>query len=349
MRVCVIGSCSLGYMPYLRCYEEVLKETGTEYDIVYWDRLGLNEQRKNAIPYTGVKGTWGVLGLTGYIGFRRFVLDYLAAKSYDLYIVLSGQIAVILGDFLRERRFILDIRDYSHENLLPYRLALTSLLRKASLAPISSLGFLEWLPKGPEYLLSHNLILDDLEKKHSEFPPDRLVASYIGAVKYFDTNTRFIEGASQIDGIEIRYVGKGLCEKDLEAFCRDRSFTNVRFFGQFSSEEKDGYYRETNFSIGCYGNSTIVRYAIPNRLYESCIHRRPIIVNTGTYLAQVVESSRIGIVIDLDHMEGLGKAMREYYDRDFWASYETMCATYLQGVKSEIVGFKDRLALELQR
>jgi hypothetical protein len=350
MRVCIIGPTNLRYMPFLASFEDVLKGNGAEYDILYWDRYGLKERHERAIGLYRPDLRTGAAVVSGYVAFRRFVLGHLSKGRYDVCIVTSTQAAVLLFDVLQRRRFILDIRDFSHENLFPFRFALGLLLRKAAFVSISSEGFLEWLPRGPQYVLSHNIGLGGLARRPAEFPEHDFIASYIGSLNYLRANLMFVASASGIPGLEIRYVGEALSVKELEEFCRARQLSNVRFLGEFDPAEKDRYYHETNFTISCYGNDTmVVRTALPNRLYESCVQRRPIIVNTGTFLAKVVKENQIGIVVDLDQMDSLGGQMREYYDTGFRESYDSHCADYLRSVERQNIAFKERLAEELQR
>lgn len=331
-------------MPYLRCYEEVLIGENIPYDIFYWDRYDLKEEKENAFAFRRLGMKRGTSLLPGYLAYRRFLLKFLNSESYIVFIVLTSQMSVLLYDFLRSRRFILDIRDYSHENLLPYRLALCDLINRADLVCISSRGFTGWLPKTRKYVLSHNLISGELKNSSSPFDAGQKIVSYIGAVSYFNANLEFINIASKVKGIEIRYVGKGTCEKDLEEYCRMNQIHNVSFYGQYNPEEKGKYYDETNFVIGYYGNDTMtVKTLVPNRLYESCIYRRPIIVNSGSYLSDVVTNHDLGIVIDLTNKESLAEKMARYYESEYYAHYVKCCDRYLKMVGEDITVFRNEV------
>jgi len=340
-KIAIIALSSLAYMPYLRCYEEILREAGISFDIFYWDRFGLEETKDDAIAYRRNGTAAGLSLLPAYYGYRRFLLRHLKSVPYESYIVLGTQMGVLLGDFLMKCRFILDIRDYSHEGLLPYRWALQKLIKQANLVCISSRGFLQWLPTDVDYTLSHNLASSDLEKKASPFDKNSKVLSYIGAVGYYDANVKFINGLKNHRFIELRYIGRGTHDKELKEYCQANNIKNVSFYGHFSPEQKRMFYHEANFVIGCYGSdSPVVVTLTPNRLYEACLYRRPIIVNDGIYLADVVREYGLGIVFDLNSMEGLEESMMRYYEPRYFDEFSKRCEIYLDKVKDDILLFK---------
>lgn len=346
--VCIIAPSSLRYMPYLRYYEEILAEAGIPHDVLLWDRYGTGETRPNAFVYRRAGTASGAALLPAYAGFRRFLLRHLKAHAYGAYIVLGTQVGVLLYDFLRKKPFVLDVRDHSHEGLLPYRALAFDLARRARLVCISSRGFLEWLPPGPDYVVSHNLSRADLPRKAVPFDRSRRVLSYIGAVGYYDANTKFLEGAGRQRDWDVRYIGRGLCERQLESFCRSRGISNVSFRGAFVPEEKAGFYDDANFVLGIYGDdSAVVRTLTPNRLYESCLHRRPMIVNEGTHLADLVARKGLGIAIDLRDTARWTSAVDRYYEPGHYDDYVENCRGFMAAVEADMAIFEQRVRVEL--
>ncbi len=349
-KVCIIGASSLRYMPYLRCYEEVLSESAIPFDILYWDRFGLEETKDNAFAYRCTGTVAGLSLLLAYAGYRRFLLQHLKSATYETYIVLGTQMGVLLYDFLRTRRFMLDIRDFSHERMLLYRLAVHGLIKRSRLTCISSRGFLRWLPIDGEYTISHNMIADNLNKKFLPFDGNSKVLSYIGAFSHYDANLKLINSLKNRKDIKLRYIGRGTHDEQLKDYCRSHNINNVSVYGSFSPEQKERFYHETNFVIGCFGSNTmIVRTTMPNRLYESCLYRRPIIVNDCIYIADVVRDNGLGIVVDLNNLEGLKEAMMKYYDPIYFGEYSKRCEKYLSKVKDDIVLFKEKVRLTLSQ
>lgn len=335
-------------MPYLRYYEEVLKELSIPYDILYWDRFSLFEQKEHAFAYRRMGTAPGLSLLPGYAGYRRFILEHLEHVDYDLYLVLTVQIAVLLYDFLRSRRYLLDIRDYSHEGILPYRMMAHGIIKRAVLVSISSKGFLKWLPTGYDYVISHNMSYGDLDKQATPFNNQSKVCSSIGAVGYYDANVEFIKGMRMHSDIQVRYIGRGTQGEKLGEYCRSQSIPNVVFEGAYLPEEKEKYFHETNFVIGFYGSdSLLVRTLTPNRLYESCVFRRPMIVNAGTHLAGLVKANGLGIVIDMDGVNTQIEAITQYYDPAYYQDYCGRCDTFLREVARDVLLFKERVGRAL--
>ena len=350
MKICIIVPSSLSYVPFLRCYEEALEETTHHIHILYWDRYGIEESKPGTTRFARVDLAKGIALLPGYLKYRSFLMRHFRHNEYDLYLVLTSQMGVLLWDYLYGRRFILDIRDFSHEQFWPYRLLLTTLLNRANLVCYSSASFLNWLPPLRRSVLSHNCTLSHLSKiKHDQggFNFKTRIISYIGAVGYLEANIGFLQLVQDMPGIEIRYIGKGSSGKDLAEYSRIHGLKNVKFLGKYLPDEKERFYTDTNFVLGCYGINRITRHAIPNRLYESCIFKRPIIVNAGTYLADVVRQNGLGIVIVREDPHWLMEQIDRYYDRNVFRQFELHCEEFLAKVKFDISRFHEELKLSL--
>lgn len=343
-RVCIIAPSSLRYVPYLDIYTEVLDSEGVSYDIVYWDRFMLREARPNTTFHAKSGLQSGVRLLPGYWGYRQFLLDYFSSRTYEKYIVLTAQVAVFVSDFLADKDYLVDIRDYSHERFALFRFFEKRLLSRAALVCISSPGFSEWLPEGRKYLISHNVKEAALEAGSQPFDFSSKIISYIGAVGYLEANKKFIDALADLEGWSLRYVGHGTQEKNIEDYVRTRGLSGISFHGAFTAGQKPGFYHSTNFVLGCYGSdSLLVRTLLPNRLYESCMYKRPIIVNKDMYVSSLVERFDIGIVCDLDDLSSLNDRLQAYYDGDTYSSYCNRCNEFLQYVQGEISVFKREL------
>ena len=54
MRMGIVGFCNLNIMQYLYKYTNILDEENVEYDVIYWNRLGIEEEvnfKGNLIRY----------------------------------------------------------------------------------------------------------------------------------------------------------------------------------------------------------------------------------------------------------------------------------------------------------
>lgn len=341
VRICVIGGSNIRFMPYLHYYEGILKEAGADYDIYYWNRFAMDEDYPNSLSFDRLDGGSRLTRLLGYLAYRRFLLNQLTREAYDIYIVLTMQVGVILSDFLKKKNYVLDIRDYSHEDFPPYRAISRRLVQGSCLTCISSDAFKRWLPRNKPYVVSHNMRLEDLDNRCSPFNRETKIVSFIGTIRYMDANVRFLEMVRGITDLKIRYIGAGPCENELRDYCRYAGIENVEFFGPFSPEDRSQYFQDTNFVLSCYGNrSKGEKTLLPNRLYDSCIHKRPIIVNEGTYLAEVVNQNGIGIVVQLDDPGRFVSQMEKYYDTRYYDEYALNCEALLSSVVNDIEHFR---------
>lgn len=347
-KVAIIAPSSQPYTPYLRHFEELVNDAGISYDKYYWDRFHINEENTEGRHFRSNCPDHGVGSVWGYLGYRRFLMKELEDNDYSLYIILSTQIGIILYRYLQNKRFILDIRDFSHENNSIYRFLANRLIKRAEVVTISSDGFRTWLPTDREYLLSHNVSLESLSNANNiapRFDPDHLVVSYIGAVSYYNTNVRIINAVSSSNKIHLRYIGSGTCERDLERYCLINKIGNVEFLGRYTPSQKLSFYENTDFVLSCYGNnSENVRSLTPNRLYESCALKRPIIVNKGVHLANLVERYGIGLVINVEQIGDLYQKLREYTEPQNYRQYIQNCNHFLNKVRDDIDVFRSKIS-----
>lgn len=346
MKVCIIGDSNISYMPYMKYYEEILSSLQIDYDILYWDRFNLNENKINAFGFRHALKKSIISRMFGHIKYRRFLLKHLKEHKYDFYIVLSAQAGMLLNNLLKPNTFIFDIRDYSHENICVYKRLVLALVKRASLVCISSPGFKTWLPSGIDYTVSHNTSLIDLSKTATPFNVNSTVISYIGFIKYFDNINSFNSLIKNSPDLFVRYIGADETSEGnkIKQFCMKNSINNVEFVNRFSNDEIDKYYNATNFVHCCFGNfNEQVKTLLPNRLYKSCIYKRPIIVSSRTYLAEIVSKYGIGIVLDINKSDHFFKDINKYYDRAYYERYANNCNRYLETVIRDIEVFQSKV------
>jgi glycosyltransferase involved in cell wall biosynthesis len=351
-KIAIIAPSSLANMPFLEYYEDILKEYGIPYDLFYWDRFHVDKESGKGQRYTCNFPSKGLGSICGYVGYRRFLLNHLKIQKYSFHIVLTVQMGILIRQYLKGKKYILDIRDFSHEGNHIYKALADKVIFSAVSVTISSDGFRQWLPDNREYVLSHNVALASLQSNFipPNFNSERLVISYIGAVGYLEANVQVINAVADCPLIHLRYIGSGICEEDLQTYCINNGIGNVEFLGRYQPTQKSAFYKESDFVLACYGQKTLLeRTLIPNRLYESCYLGRPIIVNKGTYLAEIVSKHGLGIVVDLDDLNGLYSKISGYIDMEMYQQYLVNCEQYIEKVKGDIRLFKaavGRLVIE---
>jgi len=343
-KIAIIAPSSLANMPFLTYYEKILNEVGAPYDLFYWDRFHDEKRRGKSQCFSCNSPSSGLGSIRGYFEYRCFLLNHLKANEYTFFIVLTMQMGILIKQYLKGKKYLLDIRDYSHENNPVYKILAKRIVKDSVVVAISSDGFRQWLPNDREYILSHNTSLPtshngDVSPK---FKCDKVIISYIGAVGYYDANILIIKAVARCPQIELRFIGSGTCENELQAYCLKEEISNVKFSGRYLPAQKKVFYEETDFVLACYGKKTLVeRTSIPNKLYESCTLGRPIIVNSGTFLAETVKEYGLGIVVDLDEIGDLHSMLLAYADVEVYRQYLLNCELFLEKVKEDIGIFQN--------
>ena len=121
MLVGIIAAGSLRLSPYAFYYTRLLDEMGLEYEVTVPDRYeGLGEGyegKLHVLPWDSRKKT-----LMNYADYAKSVKK-LSMGRYDFLIVLTTNLGVFCYPWLKKyyhHRYILDIRDYTHENIPPF-------------------------------------------------------------------------------------------------------------------------------------------------------------------------------------------------------------------------------------
>ncbi|MEF2154763.1 hypothetical protein V3390_00695 [Luteimonas sp. FXH3W] len=339
--VCILAGSSLRYLPYLSLYARILEEAGVEYEVIYWDRHEEDEDRPGFHRYARrAKGRGSAL-LPQYYGFRRHILARLKQRDFDLFVVLGMQIGVFLADFLKDKAYLVDIRDRSHEDNPVYRFIANRVLAGAKLTCVSSRAFKQWLPEASPVVVSHNMAMTASPPRAPLKLPGHCLISYIGEVKFFQPNREFMEFISRTPRWKLAYHGAGPDLRKFVGFAESVAAENIEFSGRFDPSQKEQFYLETDFVLCLYGSDHInVRTALPNRLYEACIHARPLIVSADTYLADVVAEYGLGIVLGAGETVGLDRKLEAFFDADRYAAFVEGCRSFLNKVMQENEEFR---------
>ena len=349
MKICIIGDGNTYHMPYLNYYENILQKLGLFYDVIYWDRYDTEiaiKQNYFRFSWCASDGESLFKTISGYVMYRLFILNHLKKYKYDILIILTSQVGCCILDKLKRYKYILDIRDYTRISSNPFAYIERKLIKKAALVVISSRGFEEWLPSCKSYVMCPNISFNTNIDFKSSFNYDRVIATYIGTLGYFPYNIEWVKAVQTLP-IMTRYIGKSnFFTRKMKQFCLDNQVDSVQLDdrGYSDSKTRDSYYEDTNFILNLYGNDTIsVRTAISNKLYGSCVFKRPIIVNSGTYLARIVEYNGLGIVIDTYKTDAIYSKLKWYYEPDNYKAYVSNCDRYLKQVEAEYQEFEDNI------
>ena len=315
-KIALILPTNIWFCPYASIYMNVLDRIGVNYDIISWNR---RDTKENAIQYNyAPKSRNPLILLWAFYRYTSFVKKTIKENGYERLIVFSPQLAIYICDFLRDNyknRYIFDYRDLSIEQKYYFKERFKKVLENSYANVISSPGFKQFLPKGFDYLLSHNFNVDDVRNAVEDFSDFKIRTNpidvlTIGGIRDYSSNVQVIENLANEDGFSIRFVGKGPSAEDLRRRVEELKAKNVSFEGYYPKEKEKDYVSEASFLNIFYPRCPSHDSAISNRFYNSLIYRKPMIVTKDTIQGNYAEKYYVGVAIE--NCDCLSKVLRTY-------------------------------------
>lgn len=152
------------------------------------------------------------------------------------------------------------------------------------------------------------------KKKDGEF-----TVGFIGFVRYKEQMKMLIE-ASKRTNVKVFFAG---ASDDDEIMEMSKEAPNVEYYGRYNyNEEIANLYSKCDCIYSVYDTSyNNVKYALPNKLYESIYCEIPILVSDDTYLGELVNKWNVGVTVNSHLVEDLIKKIellrdnKEYYNQ----------------------------------
>lgn len=148
---------------------------------------------------------------------------------------------------------------------------------------------------------------------------------YFGWIRYIRQLENLLEAVQTLD---CRIIIAGSDNSGSEFKERCESLKNVEYLGPFEySRDIVTLYDEVDCVYSVYDAGMFnVRVALPNKLYESILARKPIIVANNTYLSELVESMGVGISVTHDDVSDIRKGIMQLMDAANYDSCVQSCA-----------------------
>jgi len=322
----MIGIIFIGnieYCPYLKKYEQILQKDSIKYEVLFWNRNA--SSKKYPANYIFFNLNSGLsksrfLKLFDFISFRNWLIDTIKNKRYTKLILLSTLSGIIIQQLINKKyqnKYIFDIRDYSYENIKLYKKIEDRLIKNSFFTCISSEGFKNFLPKNNSYLTVHNFNCEDL-KYHKEFKKkstgSKLNLVFIGAMRYFNHQSKIIDKLKNNDKFNLIYHGSGAELHKYKKYCEKSSIANIVFTGQYDNSGKYNLLKDADILNNSYDINKFmeVRYLISNKYYDGIIFGIPQLVEPKTYKCEKVEKNYLGIGIDINDSQ-FADELYEYY------------------------------------
>ncbi|HJB24558.1 MAG TPA: hypothetical protein H9946_10500 [Candidatus Jeotgalibaca pullicola] len=299
----IIGFESLRVMQYLDKYTKIFDEDGIDYEVVYWNRNGIPNFDSRYQAYNKTMNTYVPFQkkIPLFLGYASFIYRTILSRRYDQLIVLTTQSAIVLSPLLLtkyRKKYLFDYRDITFERNRGYRFLVKSLFRHSKGVPISSLGFLNYLGKGNKYILSHNcrdLQFIEYDKRKS----DKIRIVYWGMVRQVDFNKKICDLFANDDRFTLTYHGEGYY-KEIEEYCQVQDYKNILFTGGYERTEMMEFGADTDILLNAYENDGQQQSALTVKLYDGMKYRIPMLVTSGSYMADYLSSWKIAYPISVD-------------------------------------------------
>lgn len=312
MNVGIVAVNNICFSPYIFFYTQLLDKAGINYELIYPDRHGIQED------FCGVsyKLKWEKNRKTAinYAFYYKQAIKIIKQKKYDALILLFSNSAVYMSYWVKKYykdRYIIDIRDYTHENNKLYYFLEKKAIDNSLINVISSKKFEIFLPKS-KYQVCHNISVESPYKKYEFFKrSEPITIGYMGLLGYKEQCKNLIELVGKDERFRLCFYGYAKMAEELKEYVEKRKLSNIVFYGRYTPDEKQGIIEKTDIIFNAYGNSTyLVKCAVSNKFYDSIYYRKPILTSPQTYMTEL--SGMMAFPIDFKQMHTLD-ALYDWY------------------------------------
>jgi hypothetical protein len=353
MKIVLIIPNTIENAPYIEYYTDIFKKYGKiEYSFITWNRE-LKPEKKTLPDYiyefnlvspvniSKVKKTYH------FWLFKNYAIKILNTLEIDLIIVFTLQNAFFLSNYLKKysNKYIFDIRDYTPFYPLMKRLV-SNLIKQSAITVISSLGYKNWLPRGHEYLLSHNvkkeLIINAINRKiktttFKKSKPIKILT--IGQIRDYSSNSKLIISLQNKSNVELSFVGDG---SEVESLKRiSAKSNNVTFSGRYLKSEEPFIVENHDLLNILLPDSIAHNTPMSNRFYLSLMFRKPMIVNIESFQTHYVSKYNIGIIVRNE--DDLFLKINEFQKSFSEVDYLNNCRRLLVILKKDIDKFEEEI------
>ncbi len=333
MKIGLILPTNLYFAPYINIYTKILDSKGIQYDIISWDRAGVNENFGVVFKYYSPFGRSKVRKLFDYYKYVRFAINQIKEKKYDKLIIFGSQTGLFMFFFLRKnyaKKILFDYRDLSIEQFL--KRIFCKFLNLSSLNVISSPGFKQYLPKGYNYILSHNFQIESIENVLKSAECDQTVSfnekiniMTIGALRDYEVNSELMEALKNDDRFFLNFIGKGIAETSLRNYASKSFIENVNFHGYYNKSDEEIFVKDADFLNIYYPQIKTHSSALSNRFYIALLYKKPMIVTKNSIQGNYVEKYNLGISIEnCDNLKSKIESYIEHFNEKEYLQNSTL-------------------------
>lgn len=330
----------LRYCPYISRYIERLDMHAVSYQVLFWNRAGLNLHLPNNYFYYNKPSSEKndkFKKFVDFIGFRHWLIKHLKKNESDGYIFLSTLTGIMLHLCMDKliKPYIFDIRDYSYENIKLFCLIEKELINNSFFTAISSKGFKAFLPNY-NYIIAHNFNRKEFIggtsfRKQTE--PLKLV--WNGTVRFFEFQKHYIDALKNDKRFLLVYHGTGTDIEKYKKYCKENNVNNVVFTGAYENSQKPELLKDAAILNNCYGGShgDELKHAVSNRFYDGLLYKIPQLVEKNCYKADLIKKWHVGISLESD--SHFADNLYDYYQSINSDEFNQCCDNALKEISIE--------------
>ena len=342
--ICFVNPDNLDVTPYFSRYRECID---SPYDLIYWDRTGTdspsNAGAQNSFCFShkvepGSRIVQYSQLASGYLGFANFVKKQLRAGNYQRIVFLTGNSAAIVAgeiSFKYRGRYIVDVRDYFLEELLPYFVREKRALDSAGLCIVSSPAYQNFLKRSDFYVLHNDsgANVDSWREAYTPWDGSRpLVLASIGTSKNPTLDRQLIAFFANDERFELRFIGRG--NEVLQSYVDELGATNVKIEGAFPASRTEELYTDVDVLLNVYGNHhPHFDHALSNKLYLAARLGRPILVSPDTYMEQLSDMYDLGLAFR--QTANMKERILALFEKEATAKRERMAKSFIELVEQQ--------------
>jgi glycosyltransferase involved in cell wall biosynthesis len=308
---------------------DALKSAGYAVILLCWDRdrkAPRSEQQEIAEIRLRLKAPWGGKILCFLPIWWCFVFYHLMVSSWDIAhgINFDSIVPMILAGKMKRRPVIYEMYDvYEDSILLPKLLRRVFLtidkvfMRLAASIVIVDKARIRQLNGIPNKNISvvYNSPPDFFEgstsPSHKKQTGGEFTVFYAAAlfrVRRLNLD-KVIAAIKGIDDVRLIIAGFGDQVEDIKRWVSNAA-GKTQFIGGISYDEAMRLTATSDLAVALYDPIRIQnRFASPNKLFEAMMYGKPILVSSGTAMADIVEKENCGLTVDCNSVDEIRKAI----------------------------------------
>jgi glycosyltransferase involved in cell wall biosynthesis len=312
--------------PDPRVYKEAktLIEAGHDVEILCWDRE--SKYKNNEVELIdgikvrrffakGVYGS-GYKQILGFLKFGSSVKRYIENNYCDA-IHCHDFDSLFIGNMINKKsnaKLIFDEHDFFHLYFKKRRGLINSIIAKSIILFQNAIlknvdSHIVVTPKAKEFYKNKKniTIITNTPMKNSfnctmKKTNEKITVGFIGTVRYYEELKALVDVAKAYENIQILIAGKGTALNKLESYIEANCLKNIEVFGEYKLSQIEDLYSKIDITYLVYPSEDS-KVSLPNKFFESIITETPIIADRESEYGQIVESARLGWVVDFNNLE----------------------------------------------